>query len=196
MSVNLRKGEKVNLRKPEGGGELRRVMVGLGWDEVEQKKTLFFTPKPIDCDASAILCINGKLKGIDDVVYYGNLNHKSGAVAHMGDNITGEGDGDDEQISIDLKTIPSQYDRIVIVVNIYDANARRQHFGLIQNAFVRVFDVDTNKEICKYDLSENYDGMTTVICGELVKEGNEWKFNAVGQANKDPNLQTIISRYR
>ena len=133
MSVNLQKGQKVELRK--GNGDvLRKVIVGLGWDEVK-RGGLFFRLQAIDCDASAILCIGGKNKGVNDVVYFGNLTHSSKAVKHMGDNLTGAGDGDDEQIVIDLNGLPAEYDRIGIVVNIYQARERNQHFGLIQNAF-------------------------------------------------------------
>ena len=155
MSVNLQKGQKVELRK-SNGGSLHRVMVGLGWDEVQQSRG-FFAPKPqdIDCDASAFICVNGRLQGTDDVVYFGNLTHRSGCVRHMGDNLTGAGDGDDEQIMIDLASLPTQYDKIIVVVNIYQAMQRRQHFGLIRNAFIRVCYAETNQELCKYNLSEN-----------------------------------------
>ena len=112
-----------------------------------------------------------------DVVYFGNLNHKSRAVNHMGDNLTGAGDGDDEQIVIDLSSLPSEYDRIGIVVNIYQARERNQHFGLIQNAFIRIVDADNHQEMCKYNLSENYTGMTAMIFGELYKNNGVWKFN-------------------
>ena len=180
MSVNLQKGQKVNLRK-EDGGALRRVMVGLGWDEVKQKRG-FFAPKPqdIDCDASVFVCVGGHLMGTDDIVYFGNLTHKSSCIRHMGDNLTGAGDGDDEQIMVDLASMPSQYDKLVVVVNIYQAAQRKQHFGMIENAFIRIVDADTNQEMCKYNLSENYDGMTAMIFGELYRYNNEWKFNAIG----------------
>ena len=147
MSVNLQKGQKVELRKTNGG-TLRRVMVGLGWDEV-QKRRGFFAPKPqdIDCDASAFLCLNGHLRGADDVVYFGNLRHKTNCVMHMGDNLTGAGDGDDEQIMIDLEHLPMEYDKIIVVVNIYQARERAQHFGMIQNAFIRICDAETNQEL-------------------------------------------------
>ena len=156
MSVNLQKGQKVDLRK-EGGGTLRRVMVGLGWDEVKQKRG-FFAPKPqdIDCDATAFLCQNGRLMGVPDIVYFGALTHSSGAVRHMGDNLTGAGEGDDEQIIVELAHVPAEYDRIVIVVNIYQAVQRKQHFGMIQNAFIRLVDVRNHNEMCKYNLTDNY----------------------------------------
>ena len=153
MSVNLQKSQKVDLRK-NNGDSLRKVIVGLGWDEVK-RGGFFFRPQAIDFDASAIMCVGGKFIDKADVVYFGNLRHRSGAVQHMGDNLTGAGDGDDEQIVINLDSLPAQYDRIGMVVNIYQARERNQHFGLIQNAFIRVVDAETRQEICKYNLSEN-----------------------------------------
>lgn len=195
MSVNLQKGQKVELRK-NNGGELRRVMVGLGWDEIQQSRG-FFAPKPqdIDCDASAFICMNGRLSGIDDVVYFGNLTHRSGCVRHMGDNLTGAGDGDDEQIMVDLASLPSQYDKIIVVVNIYQAAQRRQHFGMIRNAFIRICDAETNQEILKYNLSENYNGMTAMVFGELYRYNGTWKFNAIGQATQDNSVGDLAKRF-
>lgn len=196
MSVNLQKGQKVDLRKNDGG-VLRRVMVGLGWDEVKQKGG-FFAPKAqaIDCDASAFVCTSGKLAANSDVVYFGNLRHNSGAVVHMGDNLTGAGEGDDEQILVDLTSLPGQYDKIIFVVNIYQAAQRRQHFGMIENAFIRICDGETNQELCKYNLSENYDGMTAMVFGELYLYKGQWKFNAIGQATRDDNVSELAARFR
>ena len=195
MSVNLQKGQKVELRK-NNGGELRRVMVGLGWDEVQQSRG-FFAPKPqdIDCDASAFICVNGRLQGVDDVVYFGNLQHRSGCVRHMGDNLTGAGEGDDEQIMVDLASLPSQYDKIIVVVNIYQAAQRRQHFGMIRNAFIRICDAETNQEILKYNLSENYNGMTAMVFGELYRYNGTWKFKAIGQATQDNSVGDFAKRF-
>ena len=195
MSVNLQKGQKVNLRK-EDGGTLRRVMVGLGWDEVKQKRG-FFAPKPqdIDCDATAFLCQNGHLMGVPDIVYFGALTHSSGAVRHMGDNLTGAGDGDDEQILVDLTALPEVYDKVVFVVNIYQAAQRRQHFGLIENAFIRICDAETGKELCKYNLSENYEGMTAMVFGEIYRRGQDWKFNAIGQPTRDNGIEELARRF-
>lgn len=195
MSVNLQKGQKVELRK-NNGGELRRVMVGLGWDEVQQSRG-FFAPKPqdIDCDAPAFICTNGRLAGTDDVVYFGNLTHRSGCVRHMGDNLTGAGEGDDEQIMVDLASLPSQYDKIIVVVNIYQAAQRRQHFGMIRNAFIRICDAETNQEILKYNLSENYNGMTAMVFGELYRYNGTWKFNAIGQATQDNSVGDLAKRF-
>ena len=195
MSVNLQKGQKVELRKTNGGS-LNRVMVGLGWDEVKQSRG-FFAPKPqdIDCDASAFLCINGRLSDVADVVYFGNLQHRSGCVRHMGDNLTGAGEGDDEQIMVDLASLPLQYDKIVVVVNIYQAMQRRQHFGMIRNAFIRICDADTNQELCKYNLSENYNNMTAMVFGELYRYNGSWKFNAIGQATQDNSVGDLAKRF-
>ena len=195
MSVNLQKGQKVDLRK-EGGGTLRRVMVGLGWDEVKQKRG-FFAPKPqdIDCDATAFLCQNGRLMGVPDIVYFGALTHSSGAVRHMGDNLTGEGDGDDEQLLVDLTAVPEAYDKIVFVVNIYQAAQRKQHFGLIENAFIRICDAETGQELCKYNLSENYEGMTAMVFGEIYRRGQDWKFNAIGQPTRDNGIEELARRF-
>ena len=195
MSVSLQKGQKVSLSKDNAG--LSKVMIGLGWDEVQQKKKGFFSAKPqdIDCDASAFLLIIGKLRGKEDIVYFGNLRHQSGTVQHMGDNLTGAGDGDDEQILVDLAQVPSEYDRIVIVVNIYQAVQRKQHFGMIQNAFIRLVDGRTNNEMCHYNLTEDYSGMTAMIFGEVYRHNGEWKFNAIGQGTSDPGIGELANRY-
>lgn len=195
MSVNLQKGQKVELRK-NNGGTLRRVMVGLGWDEVQQKRG-FFAPKPqdIDCDASAILCVNGHLTDVGDLVFYNNLTHRTGAVRHMGDNLTGAGAGDDEQIMVDLTALPERYDKIVFVVTIYQAHERRQHFGMIRNCFIRICDAETNQELCKYDLSENYNNMTGMIFGELYRYNGTWKFNAIGQPTTDGSISDMAKRF-
>lgn len=195
MSVNLQKGQKVELRK-NNGGTLRRVMVGLGWDEVQQKRGLFAPrPQDIDCDASAILCIGGHLTNIADLVFYNNLSHRTGAVKHMGDNLTGAGEGDDEQIMVDLTALPSQYDKLVFVVTIYQARERRQHFGMIRNCFIRICDAETGQELCKYNLSENYNNMTAMIFGELYRYNGAWKFNAIGQPTTDNSIIDMAKRF-
>lgn len=195
MSISLQKGQKVSLSKDNAG--LDRVIVGLGWDEVKRARGGFFAPKPqpIDCDASALLLKNGRLVNGNDLIYFGNLRHPTGTVQHMGDNLTGAGDGDDEQIVIDLARIPADYDKIVFVVNIYQALQRRQHFGMIQNAFIRLVDGRNNNELCKYSLSEDYSGMTAMIFGEVYRYNGEWKFNAIGQGTNDPGLNELARRF-
>ncbi len=195
MSVNLQKGQKVSLSKENAG--LSTVVVGLGWDEVEQKRKGFFAskPKPIDCDAFAILLKNGKLTDNNDVVYFGNLTHYTQSVRHMGDNLTGAGEGDDEQIIIDLNSVPAEYDRIVLAVNIYQARERAQHFGMIQNAFIRLVDGRNNSEMCIYNLTENYSNQTAMLFGEVYRHNGEWKFNAVGQGTTDNSIGEFARRY-
>ncbi|MDE6502817.1 MAG: TerD family protein [Ruminococcus sp.] len=204
MSINLQKGQKINLTKENNG--LKRVMVGLGWDEVKQSGGFFsmlFSSQPadIDCDASAIICgDNGKLVSSDakqSVVYFGNLRHPSGAIIHQGDNLTGAGDGDDEQIMVDISRLPSNVGKVVFVVNIYNAKQKGQHFGMIQNAFIRLVNMDNNQEICRYNLSENYNNMTGLVVGEIYRKGSEWKFNAIGQPVREASrLDSLISLYR
>ena len=199
MSISLQKGQKISLSKESSG--LSKITVGLGWDEATvgqgggffaKKRTV---PIDIDCDASALMLKNGKLSGKDDIVYYVNLDHESGAVKHLGDNLTGEGDGDDEQIVVDLQKIPAEYDKIVFVVNIYRGKDKNQHFGMINNAFIRVVDNSTNSEICKYNLSDDHTGMTAMIFGEIYKNNGEWKFNAIGQGTTDDNVNELAARY-
>lgn len=205
MSVSLVKGQKVSLTKDNAG--LRSVVVGLGWDEVEQPKQPtgilggLFGRKPekvqdIDCDAIAFLLdSDGKIAERDDVVFFNNLCHPSGCVVHRGDNLTGAGEGDDEQITVYLSNLPPQYERVVILVSIYKATERNQHFGMIKNAFIRIFNADNNKELCIYNLSENYDNMTALVFGELYKKNGEWKFNAVGQPLQLWSIADLAERY-
>ena len=202
MSVSLQKGQKVNLSKEHAG--LAKVIVGLGWDEAKPSGggglfgALFGSSshQAIDCDASAILLQNGRMAGRDDLVYYNNLTHKSGTVRHMGDNLTGEGEGDDEQIVIDLDRVPSEYDKIVIVVTIYQAQQRKQHFGLIENAFIRLVDGKNDQEILKYNLTEDYSGMTAMIFGEIYRYNDEWKFGAIGQGTRDGGIGEMAARFQ
>ncbi len=196
MSVNLQKGQKVDLTKGNAG--LKRLIVGLGWDEAEKKVGLFGRKKgaDIDCDASALVCgAGGKLLDKDDIVYFGNLKHRTGAITHLGDNLTGEGEGDDEQLIVELNAIPESYEKIIFVVNIYKAFERNQHFGMIKNAFIRIVDADTKQELCKYNLSENYNNMTAMIFGEVYRYKGEWKFNAIGQPTQDKGLGELAARF-
>lgn len=201
MGVNLQKGQKVNLKKSDGQA-LSRIRIGLGWDPVEQKKgglfgSIFGGSVPdIDCDASVLVCKGGRLSGKKDVVYFGNLKHPSGAIVHTGDNLTGEGEGDDEQILVDLTAVPADYDKLVFVVNIYDCESRKQDFGMIANAFIRICDERTGEEFCRYNLSESYAGMTAMIFGEIYRYNGEWKFNAIGQGTKDKGLNELARRYQ
>lgn len=195
MSISLKKGQKVSLSK-EGKG-LTKVIVGLGWDEAKQKRGLFAKkPQSIDCDAIAYMLVDGKLINRKDTVYFGNLTHSSGTVVHEGDNLTGAGKGDDEHIVIDLANVPPQYDRIMIGVNIYQAFSRNQHFGMIQNAFIRIVDASTGIEMCKFSLTDDYSGMTAMIFGEVYRNGNEWKFNAIGQGYHDGSVESLGDHFK
>ena len=204
MAVNLVKGQKVNLVKESPG--LRHLRVGLGWDEAEQRRGFLASlfggkPADIDCDASVILCgANGKVVSTsikDCVVYFGNLVHPSGAIRHAGDNLTGSGDGDDEQITIDVQRLPADVQKLVFVVNIYDANIRGQHFGMIRNAFIHITDTQTNKEICRYSLTDSFSGCTGLVVGELDRNGGQWEFTAVGQGVREASrLDRLINLYR
>lgn len=202
MSINLQKGQKIDLTK--GNSSLSRVMVGLGWDEAQPDSGkpkgflsgLFSGNQEIDCDAMAFLLNNeGKIVSSKDVVYYNNLKHNSKCIIHQGDNLTGAGDGDDEQIMVDLSNLPAKYERVVVLVSIYKADEKKQHFGMIKNAFIRLVDMNTNKEICIYNLSENYDGVTALIFGELYRHNGEWKFNAIGQPLKIWKVSEIAEQY-
>lgn len=195
MSISLQKGQKISLTKENSS--LKSLMIGLGWDQVKPKKKGFFSAKPadIDCDASVIMLQGGKFLNMKDLVYFGNLRHDSGAIQHMGDNLTGAGDGDDEQVLVDLNRVSASYDRLVLVVNIYSAVQRKQHFGMIENAFIRVVNHETNQEMCRYELKENYNGMLAMIFGEVYRQDGEWKFNPIGEATMDPGLKELVKHY-
>ncbi len=174
MPINLTKGQKVNLSKDNPG--LKNIMVGLGWDV-----NAFDSGADFDLDASAFLAgANGKCPMDKDFIFYGNLEHESGAVKHMGDNLTGEGDGDDEQIEVDLSLVPGNIEKIAFTVTIYEAEARRQNFGQVSNAYIHIMDTATNTELLRFDLGEDFSIETAVVVGELYKHNGEWKFNAIG----------------
>lgn len=174
MPINLTKGQKVDLTK--GKPSLKKIMVGLGWDVND-----FDSGADFDLDASAfILGANGKCRTERNFVFYGNLEHPSGAVKHMGDNLTGEGEGDDEQILVDLNKVSADTEKIAFTVTIYDADKRRQNFGQVSNAFIRIVDESNDEELIRYDLGEDFSIETAVVVGELYKHNGEWKFNAIG----------------
>ena len=173
MSVNLTKGQKVSLTKGNPG--LKNVVVGLGWDV-----NAFDSGADFDLDASAFLLgANGKTAASTDFVFYNNLQHPSGAVTHTGDNLTGEGEGDDESIKVDLSKVPASVEKIAFTATIHEAEARRQTFGQVSNAYIRIYDENTNQELLRYDLGEDFSIETAVVFGELYKHNGEWKFNAI-----------------
>ena len=160
----------------KGNPGLKSIMVGLGWDV-----NAFDSGTDFDLDAAAfMLGADGKCPTDKEFVFYGNLNHSSGAVNHMGDNLTGEGEGDDEQIQIDLSKIPVNIEKIAFTVTIYDADQRRQNFGQVSNAFIRIVDESSNTELIRYDLGEDFSIETAVVVGELYRNNGAWKFNAIG----------------
>lgn len=174
MPVSLQKGQKVSLTKGNPG--LSRVVVGLGWD-VNQ----FDTGGAFDLDTAAFLLTDsGRVSRQEDFVFFGNLNHPSGCAQHMGDNLTGAGDGDDEQIKINLSMVPENISKIAFAVTVYEAEARRQNFGQVSNAFIRIYNEENGGEILRYDLGEDFSIETAAVFGELYKNNHEWKFNAMG----------------
>ncbi len=174
MPVNLKKGQKVSLTKDNPG--LKNVVVGLGWDV-----NAFDTGGDFDLDAAAFLLEDtGKVGGSSDFVFYGNLSHPSGSVVHQGDNLTGVGDGDDEQIKIDLSKVPANITKIAFTVTIYEPEQRKQNFGQVNNAFIRIYNEENGEEMLRYDLGEDFSIETAAVFGELYKNGSEWKFNAIG----------------
>lgn len=174
MPVSLQKGQKVDLTKGNPG--LKKIMVGLGWDVNQYDSGADF-----DLDACAFLLgDNGRVACDEDFVFYGNLKHASESVVHMGDNLTGAGDGDDEQIMIDLSAVPANITKIAFTVTIYEADTRKQNFGQVSNSFIRIVDESSNTELIRYDLGEDFSIETAIVVGELYKHGSEWKFNAVG----------------
>ena len=174
MAVCLSKGQKVDLTKTNPG--LQKLLVGLAWDTNKYDGGSDF-----DLDAAAFLLGgNGKTASDADFVFYGNLKHASGGVEHMGDNLTGDGEGDDEQIKVNLASVPASVEKIAFTVTIYDAETRRQNFGQVSNAFIRIVDEGSNTELVRFDLGEDFSIETAVVVGELYRHNGEWKFNAVG----------------
>ncbi|ARF77917.1 TerD family protein [Kitasatospora aureofaciens] len=174
MGVSLAKGGNVSLSKEAPG--LSAVIVGLGWD------VRTTTGADYDLDASALLCnALGKVVSDQHFVFFNNLRSPEGSVEHSGDNLTGGGDGDDEQIKVDLARVPADVAKVVFPVSIYDADARLQNFGQVRNAFIRIVNQANGQEIARYDLSEDASTETAMVFGELYRNGGEWKFRAIGQ---------------
>ncbi len=190
MAINLSKGQRVSLDKG-----VRLALVGLGWDTNRYDGSADF-----DLDASAFLLgANGKVRSDDDFIFYGNLQSKDGSVTHTGDNLTGEGDGDDETLFIDFSKVPADVQKIVITVTIYEAQERGQNFGQVSNAYVRVArrsnENDTvGIEELRYDLGEEFSIETALVVCEIYRQGAEWKFNAVG-AGYQGGLYALCKNY-
>ncbi|MDR1867621.1 MAG: TerD family protein [Treponema sp.] len=174
MAISLQKGQKVDLTKGNPG--LSKLVVGLGWDTNKYDGGADF-----DLDASVFLLgESGKITGDSDFVFYNNARNPSESVIYMGDNRTGAGEGDDEQINVDLSKVPQTIQRIAFTVTIHEAESRRQNFGQVSNAFIRIVDEEKNIELLRFDLGEEFSVETALIVAELYRHGNEWKFNAIG----------------
>jgi len=202
LAISLQKGQKIDLTKGNPG--LQKITVGLGWDPIVKKSGgllggLFGGGSGgggnMDIDASVIMLQDDKFVNKDSLVYFGNLKSKCGSILHTGDNTTGAGDGDDEQVIVELNKVPATVNKLVFVVNIYDCVKRKQDFGQVENAFIRVIDSATNEELLKFDLSENYAGLTSLTVAEIYRHANEWKFAAVGSGSTDPGLSQMVKRY-
>ncbi len=177
MAISLQKGGNVNLSKESPG--LSKVLIGLGWDPRATDGAAF------DLDGSAFMVrADGKVRGDSDFIFYNNLKSTDGSVVHQGDNTSGQGEGDDEKIIVDLSRVPAEIDRIPFSVTIHEADARRQNFGMVSKAYIRCVDHNSNKELARYDLSEDSSTETAMIFGELYRAGAEWKFKAIGQGFK------------
>ena len=174
MAITLSKGQKVSLTKGNPG--LKNIVVGLGGDTNKYDGGFDF-----DLDSAAFLLgENDKVNSDSDFIFYNNLKHSSGAVQHLGDNLTGEGDGDDEQVKLDLSLVPQNVNKIAFTVTIHEAQERRQNFGQVNNSYVRVVNADTNQELLKYELGEDFSIETAVVVCEIYRHNGEWKFNALG----------------
>ena len=183
MAINLEKGQRVNV-------ELQSFTIGLGWDPNQTA-----TGNAFDLDASAfILGENKKILSDEHFVFYNNLSSPDGSVVHTGDNLSGDGEGDDEQIKIDLSKISPEATEICFVVTIHEAESRRQNFGQVRNSFIRIFDSNTNVEIMKYELEEDFSIETAVEFGRLYKRNGQWKFEAIGTGQKQ-GLAEYLNKY-
>ena len=174
MAISLQKGGNVNLSKTDPN--LKQVLLGLGWDARSTDGVDF------DLDASIFMVTeNGKVRSDSDFIFYGQLRSACGSIEHTGDNRTGVGDGDDEALKIKLDQVPAAITRLVVAVTIHEAQARKQNFGMVHDAFIRLVNIETNVEIARFDLSEDYSTETAMVFGEIYRYGGEWKFKAVGQ---------------
>ncbi|PLS15952.1 chemical-damaging agent resistance protein C [Bacillus sp. M6-12] len=188
MAISLSKGQKVDLTKSNPG--LKNIIVGLGWDTNK-----YDGGNDFDLDSSVFLLnASGKVSSEKDFVFFNNLQGGNGSVVHSGDNLTGAGEGDDEQIKIDLSAIPAEVERVAFTITIHDAEARRQNFGQVSNAFVRVVSEQSNQELIRYDLGEDFSIETAVVVAELYRHNGEWKFNAIGSGYQG-GLAALVTDY-
>jgi tellurium resistance protein TerD len=188
MSINLSKGERINLSKEAPG--MKNAGIGLGWDTNQTD-----TGAAFDLDASVfMLGTNGKIPNEKYFVFYNNATSPDSSVQHLGDSKTGEGSGDDETIEIDLSKVDASVQEIVFVVTIHEAETRKQNFGQVRNSFIRIYDNATEKQVAKYELDEDFSTETAIEFGKLYKKDGEWRFQAVGQGYK-AGLQKFVDQY-
>jgi len=188
MSINLSKGSRINLSKESPS--LKKANIGLGWDTNRTDTGLAF-----DLDASVfMLGANGKIPNEKYFIFYNNLNSPDNSTSHLGDNLSGEGEGDDETIQIDLTNVDPSVQELIFVVTIHDAEQRRQNFGQVRNSYIRIYDQETGNEIAKYELEEDFSRETAIEFGRLYKKDNEWRFQAVG-TGYNSGLQSFVDKY-
>jgi len=188
MAIVLKKGQKIDLTKGNPG--LKKIKLGLGWDT-----NSFDSGFDYDLDVSVFMVgKSNRVERDEDFIFYNNLKHSSGSVEHLGDNRTGEGDGDDEEILMDLPKIPDHIERVAVTVTIYDAEQRRQNFGQVSNSYVRVLNTDNEEEILRYDLGEEVSIETAITVCEIYRYNGEWKFSAVG-AGFEGGLEALCRNY-
>mgnify|MGYP001044645344 CR=1 FL=1 len=209
--LSLAKGEKTNLLSLTKNNSLKHVDIGVGWDPifVDQPKPSGFLGKmfggndsgrkqiDVDIDASVVLLNEqGRVQNKnDDLIYFGHLSHSSGSVKHSGDNRTGAGDGDDEVISVYLDRLPSYVHKILVVVNIYNCERSNQHFGMIEKAQINIYDKANNSKLVQYNLTDNYQGKTSILVASLVRNGSDFEFEAIGEGGNATSLSHMVRSY-
>ena len=195
MTINLQKGQRISLKKE--APSLTRLMCGLGWDVAKKSRGWFSSSPDLDLDAF-VICLdkNRKLSNKANIVYFGNLRHSSGAITHLGDNLTGAGEGDDEQIIVDLPAVPTTINKLLFMINIYESQKRKQELSQVENAFVRLVDLGNNKEIARYQLSgSQYQNKNGLILAEVYRHNGEWKMAAIGDAFNAAGIGDIARQY-
>lgn len=201
MAISLQKGQKIDLQKKDGS-QLTNILVGLGWKEAKRSGGLmgiFKQKVDVDIDASVLMLgEDGKIPSKEEVIFFNHKEHPTKCIHHCGDNLVGGKMGgmeDSEQVQVDLTKVPQNIARIVFVVNIYDCINRKQHFGLVEDAYIRIVDKGNNETIASYNLTEDYSGKTSMIVGEIYRSNNTWKFNAVGQPGYEPGIGDLVKNY-
>ncbi|CAM3896279.1 TerD family protein [Mesobacillus zeae] len=200
MAIQLQKGGYFDI--VTDGNSSGRMVVGLGWDPVKNWRTALMEKflgtvvSDIDCDASVLMLDrDGKLQSNSDVIHFGNLQSRDGSITHTGDNLSGDGSGDDEQIVVEVNRIPDHIRKLVFVVNIYDSKNRKHHFGMIQNAYLRVTKENETEELLRYHLTEDYTGKTSLVVGEMSRQQLGWRFTAIGEGTDAVSLNDIAATY-